>query len=145
MRVVIDTNIFVSAAINPRGALAQVLDAWRDHQYELLISPSILEEVLEVIKRPSIRSRHGWSDEEIEIFFRGLQLFAVITPDDFAIAEVEDDPDDDKFLVCAVEGAADYIISGDPHLLDIEYYQKIPIINPNQFLDTLSPQETTTD
>lgn len=145
MRVVMDTNVFVSAAINPHGAPAQVLDAWRDHQYELVISPSILEEVLEVIKRPSIRSRHGWSDKEIEVFFRGLQLFAVVTPDEMTIAEVEDDPDDDKFLACAVEGAADYIISGDPHLLDIESYKEIPIINPRQFLDTFSPQETKPD
>lgn len=145
MRVVIDTNVFISAAINPHGAPTQVLDAWRDHQYELVISPSILEEVLEVIKRPSIRSRHGWSDEEIEIFFRGLQLFAVVTPGDLEIAEVEDDPDDDKFLVCAVEGAADFIISGDPHLLDIESYQEIPIISPRQFLDTFSLQETKSD
>jgi putative PIN family toxin of toxin-antitoxin system len=116
MRVVIDTNVFISAAINPHGAPAKVLDAWRDHQYELIISPSILEEILKVIKRPSIRSRHGWSDEEIEIFFWGLQLFAVVTPDDIEVAEVEGDPDDNKFLACAVEGAADYIISGDPHL-----------------------------
>ncbi|MDZ7844741.1 MAG: putative toxin-antitoxin system toxin component, PIN family [Anaerolineales bacterium] len=145
MRVVIDTNVFISAAINPHGAPAKVLDAWRDRQYELLISQSILEEALEVIRRPSIRARHGWTDEEIEIFFLGIRLFAVLTPDELDIAEVEDDPDDDKFLVCAVEGAADYIISGDPHLLNMGSYQEIPILNPHLFLNTFSSQETKPD
>ncbi len=68
MRIVIDTNVFISAAINPKGAPAKILDAWRDRQFELIISPSIIEEVIEVIKRPSIRSRHGRSAEEIEFF-----------------------------------------------------------------------------
>ncbi|MFO7943639.1 MAG: putative toxin-antitoxin system toxin component, PIN family [Anaerolineales bacterium] len=111
----------------------------------MIISPSISEEVLEVINRPSIRARHGWSGEEIEMFFRGLHLFAVVTPDDMETSEVEDDPDDDKFLACAVEGAADYIISGDPHLLDIESYQEIPILTPRQFLDTFFPRKPKTD
>lgn len=139
MRVVIDTNVFISAAINPHGAPAKVFDAWRDRQYELLISPSILEEVFEVIRRPSLRARHGWTDKDIEIFLLGIRLFAVITPDDLEIAGVEDDPDDDKFLVCAVEGAADCIISGDPHLLNMGAYREIPILNPRQFLDMFSP------
>jgi putative PIN family toxin of toxin-antitoxin system len=144
MRVVIDTNVFISAAINPHGAPAKVWDAWWGHQYELIISSPILEEVLEVIKYPSINAPHGWSDEEIETFFRGPQLFAVVTRGDLEIAKVEDDPDDDKFLVRAVEGAADYIISGDPHLLDMGSYQEIPIINPRQFSDTFPPKETKT-
>lgn len=76
MRVVIDTNVFISAAINPKGAPAKVLDAWRGRQFELIISPSIIAEVLEVIKRPSIRSRHGWSDEEIE-FFSGVCYYSL--------------------------------------------------------------------
>ena len=59
MRVVIDINVFISAAINPRGSPAKVLDAWQDKQSELIISPPILEEVLKVIKRPSICARHG--------------------------------------------------------------------------------------
>jgi hypothetical protein len=139
MRVVLDTNVLISAAINPHGAPAQVLDAWRERHYELVVSPSILKEVLAVIKRPTIRSRHGWTDDEIEFFIRSLQLYAVVTPGDMTVTEVEDDPDDDKFLACAVEGAADYIITGDPHLLDIASFQEIPILNPRQFLDIISP------
>lgn len=69
----------------------------------------------------------------------------VLTPDDLEIAEVEDDPDDDKFLVCAVEGAANYIISGDPHLLNMGSYQEITILDLHQFLNTLSSQETKLD
>lgn len=144
MRVVIDTNVYISAAINPHGIPARVLDAWRDRQFELLISPAILKEIVEVIKRPPIRSRHAWSDEEIELFSRGLQLFAVVTPDNLHVAEIEDDPADNKFLACAVEGAADCIISGDPHLLDLVSYQEIPIVNPRQFFESFSPPKTKT-
>lgn len=138
MRAILDTNIFISAVINPHGTPAKILDAWRNNQYDLLLSQPMLSEIADVITRPRIRARHGWSDDELEAFLVGLELFAVTTPDKLEIDEIEDDPDDDKFLVCAVEGMADYIVSGDSHLLDLESYQDVPIVTARELLEILS-------
>jgi predicted nucleic acid-binding protein len=62
---------------------------------------------------------------------------AVLTPGELAVEAVADDPADDLVLACAVEGNADFIISGDHHLLDLENYQGIKIVNPARFLDLL--------
>lgn len=56
MKVVLDTNILVSATINPHEDPAKVLDAWHENRYDLLLSPLILEEIADVIKRPHIRT-----------------------------------------------------------------------------------------
>lgn len=138
MRVVLDANVLISATLIPDGIPAKVLDAWRDQRYELLLSPPILEEVADVIRRPRIRKRHGWSDEEIEAYLEGLKLSGIITPGELEVNEIEDDPDDDIYLACAVEGAADYIVSGDGHLQDLITYQEIPIVTPRQFWEILS-------
>jgi len=62
---------------------------------------------------------------------------AVLTPGELAVEAVADDPADDLVLACAVEGTADFIISGDHHLPDLENYQGIKIVNPPRFLDLL--------
>jgi hypothetical protein len=55
----------------------------------------------------------------------------------YAVSKIEADPSDDKFLACALEGAADYIISEDPHLRDLKDYQRIAIIGLEQFSEKL--------
>jgi hypothetical protein len=138
MRVVLDANVLISATLIPDGTPANVLDAWHDQRYELLLSPPILEEVADVIRRPRIRKRHGWSDEEIETFLEGFRIFGIITPGELEVNEIEDDPDDNIYLACAAEGAADYIVSGDVHLQNLIAYQEIPILTPRQFWEILS-------
>jgi putative PIN family toxin of toxin-antitoxin system len=138
MRAVLDTNVLISATLTPYGNPAKVLDAWRAERFDLLLSPPILEEVAEVIRRPHIRKRHGWSDEEIEAFLSGLATLGVVTAGELEVTVVAEDPDDNKFFACAVEGAADYIVSGDPDLLKIGTYQGIQIVTPRQFWEMLS-------
>ena len=59
----------------------------------------------------------------------------LVTPE-MDLEAVEDDPDDDKILECAVAGNADYIVSGDSHLLDIEEYRGVEIVSPDEFPST---------
>jgi len=56
-----------------------------------------------------------------------------------SLAIIKDDPDDDRVLECAVAGHADYIVSGDRHLLKLGSYDSIPILTVRQFLDTIQP------
>lgn len=137
MRVVLDANLFVSAVIEPRGKPAQILDAWRTTRFELLIRQDILDEVGEVLRRPRIQKRHQWTDQMVARFLDGLRELAVVTPGELQILNAAEDPDDGMYLACAVEGEADYVVSGDQHLLRLGSFQGTLIVTPAQFLAVL--------
>lgn len=67
-----------------------------------------------------------------------MPIFEIITPGELEVNEIENDPDDNIYLACAAEGAADYIVSGDSHLQDLITYQGIPIVTPRRFWEILS-------
>ncbi len=117
IRAVLDTNVFVTAVLTPAGPAAAVLEAWRSERFALLVSPAILDELARVLAYPKIARRHGWSRKEIRVFVRDLGDLAVQTPGRIELSVIREDPDDDRYLECAVEGLAEYIVSGDRHLL----------------------------
>lgn len=137
MRVVLDTNQFISALIRKDGHPAQIVQAWRQGEVELVVSPTLLEEVLKVLHRPHIKNKYYLTDEEIEEYVLLLRRYALITPGKVTTKVVVDDPDDDMIIACAVEAKADYIVSGDLHLLDLKEYQGILIIRASDFLQIL--------
>lgn len=134
MKAVLDANVFVSAAISPGGKPALVLDAWRSNRFVLVISPGILQEIREVLARPSIRQRHRWSEEQLTLFLDDLSEQATVVPGQTGHAAISADPDDDVYLACAVEGQADYVVSGDQHLLSLHTHEGIRILTAAQFL-----------
>lgn len=79
-RAVLDANVFVSAALSPRGSPAKVLTAWRAERFHLVISPAILEEIGRVFRYPKIARRHRWPDEKIGLFIEDLAHLAILTP-----------------------------------------------------------------
>jgi putative PIN family toxin of toxin-antitoxin system len=140
MRVVLDANVLVSAVLSPRGTPAQILNAWRAEQFDLVISEAILAEISRVFRYPKIAKRHRWSEEQLQAFLDGLAHIAILTPGTLTLAVITDDPPDDRYLECAVEGEADYIVSGDQLLLRLGIYQGIPILTPRAFLEVLQRQ-----
>jgi len=140
MKVVLDANLFVSAVLTSGGKPAQVLDAWRADRFELVIREDILEEIREVLSRPQIRKRHQWTEEELDRFLDDLRELASTTSGELHIEAIADDPDDNMYLACAIEGDADYIISGDQHLLKLGTFEGIKIITPAQFLEILKSE-----
>jgi putative PIN family toxin of toxin-antitoxin system len=135
MRVVLDANQFVSAVLVPVGHPAQILDACRRGDLDMLMSPPILAEVRRVLLYPRLQKRHGWDEAQVDRFLEGVWLAAVTTPGTAAVEGVPDDPSDDKYLACALEGNARYIITGDQHLLCLDPWRGIRIIPPAAFLD----------
>ena len=138
MRAVLDTNILVSATLSPLGPSARVVDAWRARLFDVVTRPDLIDEVGQVMARDSIRARHRWTQEQIEFFLAVLAEQAIVTPGDLQVKAIAEDPDDDMVLACAVEGQADYIVSGDQHLLGLGAFQRIPIVTPAQFLRILA-------
>lgn len=136
-RAVLDANVFVTAVLTPAGAAAAVVEAWRAERFALLVSPPILDELARVLSYPKIVRRHGWSRKEILAFVQDFRDLAILTPGRVKLSVIREDPDDDRYLECAVEGRAEYIVSGDRHLLVLRAYQDIAIVPPRAFLASL--------
>lgn len=132
MKVVIDTNIFVSSFFggNPR----KIVDLWRKEKLTLCLSKDILDEYIEVLRRIGLKDEDEL-EELLSLFSKGFNIaFTTKTP---KITLVDDDPDDDKFIECAVALKADVIITGDKALEAIKEHLKIKILTPAQFLKYL--------
>src|SRR5688500_15395396 len=117
MRVVIDTNVIVSRYLSPHGTSAAALLLWERRAFDLLISPPILTEYDRVLREPKIRQLHQKTDAEIDEIIRRIRRAAIQVNPTQQLTVIPNDPDDDKFVECAVEGKASYIVSGNKHLL----------------------------
>jgi putative PIN family toxin of toxin-antitoxin system len=147
IRVVLDTNLFVSALIKPDSNPDRIFSLVRDEKVLLLISDAICNEITKVLFYPKIRKRLAASDEALLNFVELLRTVAIVTPGLLSLPLLAADPDDTKYLICAVEGRADYIISGDHHLTDLKIFQGIRVVTSAEFIeiygDALSPNHDT--
>lgn len=97
MKVVIDTNVWVSGLINRTGTPARVLDAYREHQFTVVLSEPLLHELAEVLRRPKIANKYGVTDEDVQTLEELLGRQAVMAPIHHTV-HVCRDPDDDVVL-----------------------------------------------
>lgn len=130
LKVVIDTNIFVSSFFG--GVPREIIDYWKSGKITLCLSQEITEEYLEVLNRLGLKNKNEIRNLT-KLFAEGYNsIFTVKTPN---LKIVEDDPDDNKFLECAVALESTIIISGDKHLKEIKKYINIVIMSPREFID----------
>jgi putative PIN family toxin of toxin-antitoxin system len=134
LKIVLDTNVLVSGIIGKTGTPAKILDGWLAGRFKLITSPELLSEITEVLHYPHIQQKYGLSESDIDAFLISIVSFGIMTPGELELLLIEDDPDDDKVLAAAVEGGADYIVSGDNHLRGLKAYQGITIISPAEFI-----------
>jgi len=134
MRVVLDANVLISALIKsgkPRELLFKIVEK----KIQLVLSRDILEEFLEVTEDSRIRK---YVDEnDVIAFLRVMGNIGTIIKLRSMFKVVEEDPDDDIVLRTAYDGKAEYIVSGDKHLLSLREFRKIKIVKVNQMLDIL--------
>ena len=130
MRIVLDTNVFVSG-IFFSGPPYTILKAWRDGTVELIISPSIFQEYRRVSDELSKQSSQIDFSEILSLLLTRSEM--VESPD--LPEPVCTDPDDDKFLACAVAASAPCVVSGDRHLLRVGTYRGVRVLTPRAFVD----------
>ncbi len=140
MKIVIDANLFDSGLIKPNSNPGKILELVQQNQVELILSPSVIKETKRILLYPKIKKYHRKTAEEIDAYFDDILMFAWIVEANETVEVIKDDPTDNKYLACAFEGEADYIVSGDHHLLNIENYQGIEIINAKAFLNVWATQ-----
>ncbi len=144
LKVVIDTNVFVSGLANKNSSCGRILQAWKSGEITLVISFAILDELKRVLDYPNIKGffrKAHISDKDIKDLFIAISINAVLEQDVDGPLIIKEDPSDDSFIHCAVQGNAEYIISGDKHLLKFEEYQGIKIIKPTDFIRILKQQK----
>jgi hypothetical protein len=130
VKVVIDTNIFISSFLGAHTPPRKIIDIWKKEKLILCISNDILEEYIEVFSRLKTVKEQAKAIIAI-MHYRRSCLF--ILPK-ISINAIENDPSDNKFLECAVESKAQYIISGDKHLLALKEFRSIEIVGAKDFL-----------
>ncbi len=132
MKVVVDTNIFVSSFFG--GKPKQIIDLWKSDKIIICFSQSILDEYVRVLTRIGLVNEQELN-ELLGLFKKGFNSIYSANPDQIKI--VKNDPDDNKFIECAVAANSKFIISGDNDLLNIKSYFDIQIVNPSAFLKKL--------
>ena len=129
IRVVVDTNVFISSFFggNPR----KIIDLWNSGKVTLCLSKPIIDEYIEVLRRLELQNEKEL-DELLGLFAHGFNvLFTLKTPE---LHIVEEDPDDNMFIECAVVLKAEFVISGYKALKAIQEYMNIKIVSPREFL-----------
>lgn len=132
--VVFDTNVFVSALgwnENPERCLLYGLRG----DIEMIVSPDTVTELWRVLAYDHLPFTES---ERIAFYHLVFHSSTVVTPD--IDLSVSDDSDDDKFLEAATAGNADVLVSGDDHLLRLERYEDIEIVDPATFLEEWAPR-----
>ena len=130
IRVVVDTNVFISSFFggNPR----KIIDLWKSGEVTLCLSKPIVDEYIEVLSRLELRNEKEL-EELLGFFAHGFHIvFTGKTPE---LHVVEKDPDDNMFIECAVALKSEFIVTGDKALKAIKEYMYIRIVSPNEFLN----------
>lgn len=141
MIVVLDTNVIVSALLTSSGSPAKIIDLWEKNEFEVTVSIQLLHELEHTLTYPKINNYLKWSRQAIAFFLEHYAKFANVVDPQFELEIIENDPDDNRVLECAVAGGASYIVTGDNHLLNLKEYQGIMILPPVGFLTLLKTDE----
>lgn len=137
--IVVDPGVLVSSLLAPQGAPAALLRLWHSQRCEIIVSPALLEELDEVLARPKLRAYVTLA--EAAAYVALLRVGATLVPDPPRAAEaLTPDPDDDYLVALARGVDADYLVSGDAHLLHLRDPQP-PVLTPRACLDRLESQE----
>ncbi len=129
-RVVLDVNVYVAALLSPTGTPGQVLLAWTNDEYELIVSPHLLAELERVLRRPKFS--RSISDAEITALLDALREDATLVADPPAEPGFTPDPKDDYLVSLGRAAGADCIVSGDAHLTGLDN-PRPPVHTPHHF------------
>ena len=129
LKITADTNTLISSII-PKGNEFELLKLAHKGKIEIVLSPQILKEFRDVISR----TKFGFSEEQIDNAFKEVLNIATIVVPSIKLDIIKEDPSDNRILECAEAGNADYIVSGDGHLLKLKEYKNIRIVRTSEIL-----------
>ncbi len=131
MRVILDTNVFVSGIFWEGNFCSQIIERWRERKFELVSSVEILDEFVKTLRNFKIQMPEGMIEEWKNLIIEN----SIIVEPTIKLDIIRDDLDDNKFLEAGVTGKVDLIISQDKHLLKLKEYEGMKIISPEEALE----------
>ncbi len=134
IRAVLDTNLLVSYLLTNGETISRIIVHWEAGHFVSLQSPQMLAELVDVLNRPRLR-QHLKANPQILIDL--IVTDAEFVKGELALSGACRDPKDDKFIACAMEGSADYLVTGDKDLLDLGCYQGVQMVRAWDFLGLL--------
>jgi putative PIN family toxin of toxin-antitoxin system len=139
VRIVLDTNVILSAAWSRGGAPAQVIKALEAGRCEGVTSAALLHELGIVMRRAHVLRRLGWAAADADAFVaEHSALVTQVSPD--LVLDVASDQPDNRVLEAAITGDADFIVTGDRALLALTSVRGVDIVTPAEFLRILEEQ-----
>jgi putative PIN family toxin of toxin-antitoxin system len=133
LRLVIDTNVIVSAALKPEGLQRTTFLLAITKPARLYVSQPILDEYVDVLSRPELKIRKGLRLQLLQLIRNRSNL---VVPS--RRLEVAGDPDDNRFLECADTARADYLVTGNLRHFP-RFWKKTKIITPREFIGLVAP------
>jgi len=137
MRVVLDANIYISSLISSKGNPARIDARWLAGEFEVVVSQEIIAEILRVTGYERIQKKYARVREQRVEFGQLIAEQGVWVEPEERLSVVTGDESDNRYVECAVAGTAQYIVTGDEHLLEIGEYQGILILPPATFVTLL--------
>ena len=135
MRVVLDSNVFISGLMLPQSIPGKIITAWHGRQFDLVLSEPMLIEITRVLSYPKISRRTGWDDATIARYVALLRFEADIVNIVGITADVPNDPNDAAILATLIASKADCLVSGDDDLLRLA--GQYPILSPSEFISRI--------
>lgn len=136
-KIVLDTNVYISAILFGGNPDKIIHLAKRGDGIEILVSEQIFEEISTVLGR-----KFGWPNWKIALTLGEIREWTTLIVPRLTISDIKNNVADNKILECAVEGNADYIVSGDTkHLLPLKKYKNIHIVSPAEFVQIFEKQQ----
>lgn len=115
----------------------RIIDAWLDRRFTLVTSLYLVEELAHMLAYPHIAQRVRLDQSQVDVLLAALLSEAEIVPGDLQLRGVTRDPKDDPVVACAMEGEADYLVSGDEDLLVLGAHEDTVVVTPRRFLEIL--------
>lgn len=136
VRVVVDPNVYLSAALAPSGTSAHLLVRWRLRHVDLIVSAKLLEELSRTLRRERFGPYLALADVDDLVDQLGRRAISVEDPAD--VAAISRDSDDDYLIALALYTGADALVSGDRDLTDLGD-PLVRVLTPRELLDELPP------
>ena len=133
MKVVLDTNVFISGIISPKSNAGRIIQEWYNNALEIVTSLELLEEVKQVLKYPKILKITKWDDKKVEEFVEHLYFFTTVVDISDIDYHFKKDPDDNHIIKTYLASKCDYLITGDKALFSLS--NELNIITLEQFVN----------
>lgn len=132
MKIVLDTNVFVSGLMVPQSLPGRILAAWESKSFSIVTSGAQLAEMANVLRYPKIRKRLKWSEPKLSAFLRSVKYQCDIVDITTIVSRVPKDAKDEFLLATLLVSGADYLVTGDSDLLSLS--DRYPIISVREFV-----------